>query len=59
MQLCNLSIKERLTAMDGGDADIALLHGCNLLGNAGAFVEEKIPAHPSLDIKKAGKNRPF
>jgi len=34
------------TAMDGGSADIASLHGCNLLGNAGAIAEEQISTHP-------------
>ena len=38
------------TAMDGGSADIASLHGCNLLGNAGAIAEEQISVRPSLNI---------
>jgi len=43
----------RYTAtMDGGSADIASLHGCNLSGNAGAISKEQISVRPPLGIKK-------
>ena len=49
-QLSSLGSLRYMTTTDGGNADTASLHGCNLLGNAGAIAEEQISTHPSLDI---------